>query len=394
MSLRVAIVGAGIGGLTAAIALRARGVDATVYEQAHELKALGAGVAIATNGSRVLTELGLGDAIDAVAGRVSAYAYRTSTGDALPADPAELSLGDPERTWFLHRGEFQRVLSQALPPAGLQMGRRCTRVVQTPDAARIEFADGSAVEADVVVGADGIHSRLQGAVTDPADPVSEGVMAYRGLLPAERVRGVVDMDVSAMWLGPGQSFLLYPVSSGRLMNLVAFVPTTLDVEESWTAPGDVAELARAYRGWDDRVLRVIDAMDETFRWGIYDREPLDRWSAGHVTLLGDSAHAVTPHLGQGANQAIEDAITLAATLADAGPRDVPDRLALYESLRRDRTRLVRSRAREAGALYRSTDVTPAQQADRLKAIYDSIQINTHDAEAVAAEALSYATASR
>ena len=394
MSLRVAIVGAGIGGLTAAIALRRRGIDATVYEQAHELKALGAGVAIATNGSRVLTDLGLGDAIEAIAGRVSGYAYRTSAGDALPIDPAALSLGDPERTWFLHRGEFQTALARALPDGALQMGRRCVGVSETPEGARVEFADGSVVEADVLVGADGIHSRLQGTVTEPADPVSEGIMAYRGLLPAERVRGVVDLDVSAMWLGPRQSFLLYPVSSGRLMNLVAFVPTTLDVEESWTAPGDVTELARAYRGWDERVLRVIGAMDETFRWGIYDREPLDRWSTERVTLLGDSAHAVTPHLGQGANQAVEDAITLAATLEDASTGDVPDRLALYESLRRDRTRLVRNQAREAGRLYRSTEVSPAEQAERLRVIYDSIQINDHDAEHVAAEALSRVGAAR
>ncbi|MDT0323877.1 FAD-dependent monooxygenase, partial [Streptomyces millisiae] len=147
----------------------------------------------------------------------------------------------------------------------------------------------------------------------------------------------VDMNASSMWLGPRQSFLAYPVSGGELINIVAFVPTNLTVTESWTAPGDVAELAAAYRGWDPTVSSIIDAMDSTFRWGIYDREPLDRWSTERITLLGDSAHAVTPHLGQGANQAIEDAMTLAVVLRDARPGEIGTQLRHYENLRIDRT---------------------------------------------------------
>lgn len=385
--LRVAVVGAGIGGLTAAIALRANGIDATVYEQAHALKALGAGVSIATNGSRILNTLGVGDAVAAIAGPVTHYQFRTWQSDPIAGEPSALGFGDPARTWCLHRGEFQKILADALPADALCLGRSCVGATEHGDGVRVEFADGTTVDADLLVGADGIHSRLQGMVTRAAEPVSEGIMAYRGLIPADRLRGVVDMNASSMWLGPGQSFLAYPVSAGNLLNIVAFVPTNLTVTESWTAPGDVAELAAAYRGWDPTVLSIIGAMDSTFRWGIYDREPLDRWSTNRITLLGDSAHAVTPHLGQGANQAIEDAMTLAVVLRGARPDELGARLRRYEDLRMDRTRHVRRQARAAGSIYRSTELAPHAQAEQLHAILDSVAINTYDAERVALDAL-------
>ena len=381
--LRVAVVGAGIGGLTAAIALRANGIDATVYEQAHELKALGAGVAIATNGSRILTRLGMGSALAEIAGPVTHYQFRTWRAEPVAGEPSTLSFGDPARTWFLHRGEFQKALADALPPDAVKLGRSCVGAREHRDGVHVEFADGTTADADLLVGADGIHSRLQGTVTHATEPVSEGIMAYRGLIPADRLHGIADLDASAMWLGPRQSFLAYPVSGGRFLNIVAFVPTNLTVAESWTAPGDVSELAAAYRGWDPRVSAIIDAMDSTFRWGIYDREPLDRWSSGRITLLGDSAHAVTPHLGQGANQAIEDAITLATVVRGARPDDVAARLRRYEELRMGRTAQVRRQARAAGRIYRSTDLTPREQADRLRTILDSVAINTYDAESAA-----------
>ena len=184
------------------------------------------------------------------------------------------------------------------------------------------------------------------------------------------------------------SFLTFPVSGGALLNLVAFVPTDLDVEESWSAPGDVAALAAAYNGWAKQVRQVIEAMDHTFRWGIYDRAPLKTWSTDRITLLGDAAHAVTPHLGQGANQAVEDAITLAVLLQDAQAADIPMRLRSYEDLRIERTRQVHDGSREAGALYRSTELLPGQQAERIVAINDRLQLDTHDAERIANDALS------
>lgn len=389
-NVRVAIVGAGIGGLTAAIALRAHGIDAHVYEQAGELKALGAGVSIAPNGSRILTGLGLAEPLKALAGPLSRYVFRTWQGQPIAGEPSSLSFGDPTRTWFLHRGEFQRVLGEALPSGAITFGAKVVGASERAGGVTVHFADGGAVEADLVVGADGIHSRLQGAVCHPAQPVSEGIMAYRGLVPAERLAGVDaigDLSTSAMWMGPSRSFLVYPVSAGRLLNVVAFAPTDLDVLESWTAPGDIRELAASYVGWDQPVLDIIDAMDETFRWGIYDRAPLRQWSSERITLLGDSAHAVVPHLGQGANQAIEDAITLAVLLGECTPVDVPARLRLYQDLRLARTRALREGAREAGGIYRSPDLSSSARAERIAAIFDSIAVDTYDAERVARTAL-------
>lgn len=385
--LRVAIAGAGIGGLTAAIALRAHGVDVRVYEQATELKALGAGVAIAPNGSRVLTRLGLGGALSAIAGPIRQYAFRTADGTPIAGEPSTLSFGDPARTWCLHRGEFQRVLADALPAETVRLGCSVVGAEEVPDGVRVRLAGGHTVDADLLIGADGIHSKVAGALGTPVVPASEGVMAYRGLIPAGRLGATLDMHTSAMWLGPQRSFLVYPVSAGAMLNVVAFSPTNLAVLESWTAPGDVVELAAAYAGWDQRVLDIIGAMEQTFRWGIYDREPLDRWSGDRITLLGDAAHAVTPHLGQGANQAIEDAITLAVLLTDCPSAHLPSRLRLYEQLRMARTRLVRDGARRAGATYRSTDLSAIEQADRIAAVLAGVAIDSYDAEAVARAAL-------
>ncbi|TRW88524.1 salicylate hydroxylase [Mycolicibacterium sp. 018/SC-01/001] len=392
-ALRVAIVGAGIGGLTAALALRAHGIDARVFEQASELRALGAGVSIAPNGARVFAGLGVGERLREVAGRYSHYVFRTANGQPVGGEPSRLSFGDPARTMFLHRGEFQAVLSGALPDSAIRLGRKVVEAHDGDDGVTVRFADGSAVTADLLIAADGIHSRLQGLVDEPAQPVSEGIMAYRGLIPAERLAGIAPvaaMDACAMWMGPGRSFLVYPVSAGRLLNVVAFVPTDLDVTESWTAPGDVRELASAYSGWDRPVLDIIDCLDETFRWGIYDREPVSNWSGRHVTLLGDCAHAVVPHLGQGANQAVEDAITLATLLQRCPREDLPSRLRLYQDLRLARTRQVRDGAREAGRIYRSTDLDPHEQAGRIEAIFDRIGVNSYDAQSVARTALTAA----
>ncbi len=392
--LNVAIVGAGIGGLTAAIALDRRGVNVAVYEKAHELKELGAGVVIGANGARVYDSLGLGDSLAAIAGKVSTFRYgpltfapwtiKTWQDEPLPGWRPPYAAAE---TYPLHRAEFQNMLLAALPPGTIHLGRECVSAVEDGEGVRIEFADGLQARADVLIGADGIHSVIQTLVGAKSEPVSEGIMAYRGLIPAGRLDGIYDMSLMSMWVGPGQSFLTFPVSAGKMLNLVAFVPTNLDVEESWSAPGDVAALAAAYNRWNKQVRQIIEATDHTFRWGIYDRAPLKIWSTDRITLLGDAAHAVTPHLGQGANQAVEDAITLAVLLQDAQAADVPLRLRRYEDLRTERTRQVHDGSREAGALYRSTELSPGQQAERIVAINDRLQLDTHDAERIANDAL-------
>ncbi len=387
--MRVAIIGAGIGGLTAAAALRANDIDVVVYEKAHELREVGAGVVVASNGLRALDAVGLGDRVRAVGTPIKRTLWHTWQGESVPVPPAwpSVSPDRPVTSLPVHRGELQQALLRALPEGTVRLGHPCQDIVETANEVRILFADGSEERADIAVGADGIHSVVQRVVTDPAELSSDGIMAYRGLIPAERLGDAVDLDSMQMWLGPGRSFLIYPVSQRRLLNVVAFTPSNLDAEESWTAPGDVAELAAEFAGWDRPVQRVVEAMTETFRWGLYDRKPLNSWTTARIALLGDAAHPMTPHLGQGANMSIEDAVVLATVLAGASAADVPRRLALYESLRRDRTTQVQRNARQSGHVYRSVDLTPQQQAAQLIEILTGNWIPDYDAATAAGTAL-------
>ena len=232
-----------------------------------------------------------------------------------------------------------------------------------PGRATAGFADGTTAAADVVIGADGIHSVLQGFVVAPAKPVFSGVVAYRGLVP--RVDGY-PADAMRMWVGQSKHFLVFPVRAGQLLNYVGFVPSDTSIRESWSATGDPAALAAHFAGWDPVIGEVIAAISgpggSGFQWGMYDRAPLPRWSSGRLTLLGDAAHPMLPHLGQGVNQALEDAVALAALLgASTTSAGVPRALAAYEGLRRDRTARVQLGSRRQGAGW---DSSGSQLIDR------------------------------
>jgi salicylate hydroxylase len=269
------------------------------------------------------------------------------------------------------------------------LGHHLVGARETDDRAHLIFSNGAAVDSDIVIGADGIHSTMQREIGLKTYPSSEGIMAYRGLIPTERLSWARDIGGRmSRWIGKGRSFLCYPVSSGRLMNMVAFVPTDLESEESWTAPGDLKALRAEYAGWDDPVKETISALDHTFRWGIYDRAPLPYWSTDRMTLLGDAAHPMVPHVGQGAAQAIEDGFTLAVLLEDARRQDVPKRLKAYERLRTERASRIQAVARETGRFFRA-EYDNAAERDRLMAKWmsENAWIRGHDAETAAQEAL-------
>jgi salicylate hydroxylase len=208
------------------------------------------------------------------------------------------------------------------------------------------------------------------------------MMAYRGLIPVDRLAWAKDLRGLVNWIGPGRSFLCYPVSAGAVINVVAFVQTVREAAESWRELGDVAALAAEYAGWDERVGQTIAALDETYVWGIYDRPSLERWSTRHATLLGDAAHAMVPHLGQGAGQAIEDAFTLGALLKDANGSGIGRALKGYEDLRKDRTTRIQKLARESGQFYRQTYSSPELLNKALLAFTKNVRwVMEYDAEA-------------
>ena len=390
-SLRIAIVGGGIGGLTAALAFRARCLTVTVFEQAEVLREIGAGVSLHPNAARLLKRIGLDDQLRKIGSPITGITLRSSQGEAIatPEGPATPAFSpDGGVGYNVHRADFLNLLFAALPKGTVNLGHRCTRISEDSDRVHLSFANGASAEADVVIGADGIRSVVQREIGLESRPTSEGTMAYRGLIPAERFAWAQELRDPALWLGSGRSFLLYPVASGRLINMVAFVPTDTDSEESWSAPGDLKALAAEYAGWDTPVVDTINSLEETFRWGIYDRAPLPYWSTARVTLMGDAAHPMVPHVGQGAGQSIEDAITLAVLLEGSTAADVAARLKVYEALRLARTSRVQALARAAGKLYRAEHDNPSEKAERLREwMAQGKWVFEHDAEEAARDAL-------
>lgn len=377
-TVRVAVVGGGIGGLTAALALRSVGADADVYEQAPALGEVGAGVALAPAGVRILERLGVADAVTRSAVPISRVDLRRSDGTSMGPPGAGPGTAGPAMGRGVYRPDLVGALAGALPDGALHTGHRCVGFSQDEQSAQVEFANGVTVEADFIVGADGIHSALQPHVVEPQPPVFSGNIAYRGVLRADRLPDWPP-DQAALWNGDGKRFLTFGVHFGQLRNFVGFVPADEQMRESWSAPGDPAALAAEFDGWDPQLGELIARIDKTFRWGIYDREPLPRWSRGRLALLGDAAHAMLPHMGQGANQAIEDAMALAVLVRDLDSAEVPQALIRYEQLRRERTALFQHGSRLNGARMNSSDYRPGANRSQM-ADYDV------EAEAEAARA--------
>jgi len=343
----IVIVGGGIGGLFAANALIAHGVRVSVYEQAPALGEIGAGVYVTPNAVRHLERVGLGPAVERWGARVgpgSSY-FRH---DGTPIAPVQVTDASGWNACFgMHRADFVELLAGNLPTGIVHTGHRAVGFEQNAGLARVTFANGAVVEADVVVGADGIHSELRPYVFPPSKPVFHGTISYRGLIARERLPDW-PMDRWQMWAGPSKHFLVFPVRHGTMVNYVGFVPAGEEMKESWSAPGDPAVLRREFEGWDPRIGDVLKQVDRTFRWALYDREPLPGWTKGRLTLLGDAAHPMLPHLGQGANQSIEDGMALATILAQANTSAIPASLLAYERLRRERVAEVQLGARKHG----------------------------------------------
>ena len=348
----IVIVGGGIGGLFAANALISHGLKVSVYEQAPALGEIGAGVFLTPNSVRQLQRVGLGPSVEQRGARVGAES-RYFRDDGTPIAPVQVTDSSGwNATFGMHRADLVEMLAKALPSGMVHTGHQCTGFEQRGDIARVSFDNGAAAEGDIVIAADGIHSALQKYVAPPSRPVFHGSVAYRGLLP-HKVIPHWPNNAWLMWLGKGKHFLTFPVRAGELINYVGFVPADEEMKESWSARGDPDVLRAEFAGWDPRIGSLLRQVQATFRWALYDREPLPVWTKGRLSLLGDAAHPMLPHLGQGANQSIEDGMALATILARADRATAPVALLAYEKLRRERVAAVQRGARENGLRYDS-----------------------------------------
>jgi salicylate hydroxylase len=335
--------------LTAAGALLRKGFEVSVYERASELGEIGAGINLSPNVLRVLRHLDLEDAVLNKAFRPRDHVFRSwKSGRVLfqahIQGAYEELFGAPACN--IHRTDLHDALRTIVPDNAVRLGAECVRIEQTPFAAIIHFADGTNAEADIVIGADGIRSSVRQNLFGPDKPRFTGNIAWRFTVPTAALPDGMIRPAITNWLGPGGHVVHYYVRAGKLVNVVAVHETDDWTDETWSLKADKSELMAAYVGWNDALFRLFENADQCFKWGLFDRDPLDSWHLGRVALLGDAAHPMLPFLGQGAGMAIEDGLALAHLLAD-DPADPQSVLVRYEALRLPRTQRAQlgSRAR-------------------------------------------------
>jgi salicylate hydroxylase len=350
---RILIVGAGIGGLTAALALRRAGFEPIVFEQAKALQPVGAGIQLSPNATRILINYGLGERLREICIAPLALEARSwRSGRRIFNMPlAERCVevyGAPY--YHVHRAELHTLLLKALGPDILRLSARCTGFATEGTGVRVDFEDGTSARGDVLIGADGIHSAVRTSALGAEHPRFSGFVATRALIPAERVARLPLERKGTVWWGPGRHFMHYFISGGRLLNCVAVVPAKDWRQESWSTEGRREELIEEFQGWHPLLQSVIHATDRVYKWALYDREPLPRWSMGRVTLLGDAAHPMLIFRAQGAAQAIEDAKVLAECLARR-PTDPRQALQEYEQERRPIASRVQAGSRRTERIF-------------------------------------------
>jgi salicylate hydroxylase len=366
---RIAIAGAGIGGLTAALALQREGFSVRVYEQAPRLMQVGAGISLSPTAAHGLAHVGLGPVLrDRSYMPEEQFTRHYSDGRLLMMGNRGRSLLDRfgERYYLIHRADLHQALADAVranDADAIRLGRPLQRVARFEGGVELEFADGAREDADALVAADGSRSVIRHQLFSPAPPQFTGYVAWRALIPAERIANIKIDPPSGIYIGPGHMVNVYPVQQGRTINMVAFAERADWTEEGWSIPSTVAELLAEFHDWDESIRAVLAEIPEggLFKWGLFDREPIEQWSRGHVTLLGDAAHPVLPFLGHGAVLAIEDGVVLGRAFAAAA--SVPEAFARYEAARRERAAFVFRESRKAVRIFHASD--PALYSQKL-----------------------------
>ena len=357
---RVLIAGGGIGGLTTALCLAKTGFEVALFERSAELAEIGAGIQLSPNCTRVLHHLGLEPALAASAFLPEGGEFRDwKSGKVIGSSPLGQAVRDEYGFpyYHIHRGDLLRVLLEAAERSSAIELHTASEVTGFEQAGQVRaHVDGATHEGDALIGADGIHSAVRAGLFGNDAPRFTGNVAWRAVVPTERLpRGLVRPMATAWW-GPHKHFVHYYLRSGTLVNCVCVVERTGWEVESWTEPGEFEELKRDFAGWHDDIQTLIDNMDPNslYKWALHDRAPMPRWGEGAVTLLGDACHPTLPFMAQGAAMAIEDAAVLAGCLASDD--SVPAALKRYEDLRRQRTAGVQTGSRRNGKVFHLTGI--------------------------------------
>ncbi len=367
MESRIVIAGGGIAGLTLALALLERNIPVTVHEQVASPAEVGAGLQLSANGTRCLFALGLERAVRAIASEPQGKEVRLwSSGQRWKlfdlGTTSEAAYGYPYL--MVHRGDLHQLLLRAVreaDPDALRTASRCTGFQQQSGHVDVVFADGHQERAAALIGADGVHSQVRAALFGARTPEFTGCVAWRGLVPRNRLPESLMQPVGSNWVGPGAHVVTYPLRGGELMNFVGIVERDDWRIESWTEAGQTHECAADFAGWHADVQTLIAGIDRPYKWALMGRKPLEAWTVNRVTLMGDAAHPTLPFLAQGANMALEDAI-VAARCIDANRSDIPQALRQYERLRIERTSRIVLGSLENGKRFHNPALADAEGA--------------------------------
>ncbi len=341
----IAIVGAGLGGLTAAATLRLAGFDVRVYEQASRFARIGAGIQMMPNSMKVLRAIGVEARVRGTSFQPYSHLNRVwDTGEILRELPMPEDLfGAPYLC--MHRGDLHEALISGLPAEIIELRKTLVGLDEREGQVTLAFEDGSSARADVVIGADGVHSVVRSLIIGPDEPIHKGRIAYRAIFPSGLMGGIDVGPSRTKWWGLDRHIVIYYTRPDRSeIYLITSVPESAEwlTRESWSTTGDVRELRSAYEGFHPDVRAVLDACPNCHKWAILEREPLPTWSAGRIVLLGDACHPMTPYMAQGAATAMEDAAVLTRCLADVEGQDLEDAFARYEAHRKPRTSRIQS----------------------------------------------------
>lgn len=355
---RIVVAGAGIGGTATALALLRAGIEVVVLEQARELREIGAGLQISANAVKALRHWGIEDQVASVAVAAESIIYRDlDTGAGLFHTPlgAAVARRYGGAMYQVHRADLLDILVRAVGPGVVRLNAGVAGFAQDGTGVTVTLADGSSLRADALIGADGLKSIVRERLFEPEAPRFTGMLGWRAMVDRPTGERLGFGHSCYAYLGHGRSAVLYWLRGGAILNVIGFVPADEVQRESWTESGDVAAFRRSFAGVAPEIVDLVGTVDRAFITGVYERDPLPRWSDGRVTLLGDAAHALQPYLAQGACQAIEDAMVLSARLAAQGPGGIVAALQDYEAQRRPRTTKVQVVARAAQQFWHERD---------------------------------------